>query len=224
MPYMHIMDCLEDRRALYPVSHIYIPFLLYYLIPKFYFVFFLAAVWEVLEYTIFHLFGNYGLFPGIGETTCDVVILDLGNGLLGILLAYIIYWRGQEPRFQPIQMSLWKWICALIFGLLWSVISPLDYECEYWMFDCSHFHYWGVILLCILLAIYMFIMHRVHEYETLRYVTLTPVPKPYLFLTCIGFVFLLSTIIPLSVPLMIYIVTGVILIGFYVLKCMGYFT
>ena len=183
-------ECLYDRRTLYPVSHIFTPFLIYLLTHNAFLTVTLFTAWEIVEYIVFYTFNSYIMFPPDGNTTgfetlCDLVLLDIGNGFLGLLLAW---WIGK--RLAPLQMSILRWIYTIIFGILWSLASPLHHECEDWLFQCDYTA-WGIPIMNVLLVIYLWLL-RSDQNQTLW------------VLFVVGTLYLNITWIPESTPLLMY--------------------
>ena len=176
------MECLYDRRALYPVSHVFLPFAVQLFTARAWVTFSIVVVWELIEYALFETWSSYVIFPGDAESLCDVVLLDLGNGVLGLLLAKWFMRNGYErPR------QVWYW--TLLAVVLWSLFSPWGFDCVEWMVtDCAG---WGVPALSALLLVYSF-----------------TVTAPWFLV--VGWVYLNVTWIPVSVPLLVYCTTVVL--------------
>ena len=185
------MECLYDRRALYPVSHVYIPFALQLLGGRAWLTLAVIVLWELLEYTVFQAADSYVVFPGEAETFCDVILLDLGNGVLGLLLAkWFLYNNYKRPRFV---WSTAATIVAttLVLGL-WLVFSVWGHDCKDWIvIDCAG---WDVPILTLLLLVYALVVSD----------------RWFLW---VGALYLNATWIPVSVPLIVYCTTAV-LFGF----------
>ena len=168
------MDCLQDR-SLYPVSHVFLPFAIELIYRRTWLTVTIILCWELLEYAVFKSFGTYGIFPGAMETMCDVVLLDLGNGLIGVLLANCIMYHGYESA-QP--HPAWAGL-ALIF---WSLFSVWDDSCENWIVpECAGL---GVPALSVLLIV-------------------AAAGEPLIM--SVGLAYVLVTLIPVSVPILVYV-------------------
>lgn len=195
--------CLYDRRTLYPVSHVFTPFLIYMLTHNAFLTVMLFAAWELFEYITYELFNGYGIYPGDIEEMCDVIVLDLGNGFLGLFLAlFVAWWHDFDPANLACGKprtgccgAVWEaikaWSPTIVFGALWSLFSSLDFECKHWLFRCDYTA-WGIPLMTLLLGIYAYYLHRLGK---------TRVAK---VLFGVGALYLNITWIPLSTPLLMY--------------------
>lgn len=186
------MECLYDRRTLYPVSHVFTPFVLYLLTRNAFLTVTLFVAWEFVEYAVFESTGSYHVFPGDQETLCDVVVLDLGNGFLGLFLAWFV---ASQHDLEVLDKSVW--LPTFLFAVLWSLFSPLDFECEHWLFRCDDTA-WGIPLMTLLLGIYAYYVHWLGK---------TRVAK---VLFGVGALYLNMTWIPLSTPLLVYYASVVV--------------
>jgi len=185
------MECLYNRRTLYPVSHVYLPFVFQLLVGRAWITLAAIVLWEVLEYAVYEAAGSYVVFPGEAETLCDVVFMDLGNGVLGLLLAkWFLYNHYAPPAWAWARAQTVLW--SLVLVVLWSVFSPWDHDCKDWIVtDCAM---WGVPVLTLLLLLYApAVCHR--------------------WFLWVGVVYLHATWIPASTPLIVYCTTAV-LFGF----------
>lgn len=193
------MECVYDRRTLYPVSHVFTPFLLYVLTHNAFLTVLLFTVWEFVEYFTFESTGSYHVFPGGQETLCDVIVLDLGNGFLGLFLAWFVTW---QQKLEPVRLDAKMWTVTILFGAVWSVLSPLDFECDYWLFPCEYTA-WGIPLITALLGGYAYYLYRL-GYEHVAKVVFG-----------VGALYLNIAWIPFSTPLLIYYASLCILIVVY---------
>lgn len=192
--------CLYDRRTLYPVSHIFTPFLLYLLVQHISLVVVFIVLWEVLEFVTYASADSYVIFPdGAPETICDIVLLDLGHGLLGVLLGW---WLVKSQQLPKLAMDAKRWATTLVFAVLWVMFIPLDFECEHWLFKCDATA-WGVILLTVLLLGYLEVMHVLGKEPQRIYWTAAIVGSLYLNVTWI----------PESTPVLMYYATVFLFLG-----------
>ena len=196
-------ECLYNRRTLYPVSHIFTPFLIYLLTHNAFLTVTLFTAWEVFEYITYKTFNGYGIYPGEIETMCDVIVLDLVNGFLGLFVAWCISWwhnfgpvnlvwgEKRTGTCSPLWEAIKAWSPTIIFAAFWSLFSSLDFDCEYWLFRCDYTA-WGIPLLTALLGVYAFYLHRLGN---------TRVAK---VIFSVGTLYLNITWIPESTPLLMY--------------------
>ena len=192
-------ECLYDRRTLYPVAHILAPFLIYLLAQDPSIVLGLVVAWEFVEFFAYAATGSYHIFPdGSSETVCDVVLLDLGNGVLGLLLGmWFVYWFS----LPTLKMTTWRWLTIIVSATIWIIFLSLDYECDDWIFDCSYTA-WGVPSLTFLVLATIEVMHFLGNE-----------PTPIFWCAAIvSTVYLNITWIPVSTPLLMYYATAVILL------------
>ena len=131
-----MFDCIDNGFYFYPISHLIIPSILFLHYGKggwssVFFAFSLSSVWELVEYLTFELFDSYITFPDSSqslELVCDVVLLDIGNGLLGCILAWaMVYSTGCEMALKP------NYILTLAFLALYSPLSSFGWYCNKWL-------------------------------------------------------------------------------------------
>lgn len=87
-----------------------------------FFVFSLVAFWEILEVLAYFIFTSFVLFGtdnGDPEGVGDVVFLDLGNGVLGIILGILTLVCFPPKYFKQVNFYV-KWLIFLIFGAAYS--------------------------------------------------------------------------------------------------------
>ena len=93
-----------------------------------FFSFSLISLWEVIEILCKKLFSSFILFGsdnGGTESLENVVILDLGNGLIGIVLG-ILTLQVFQPKIKKVN-SIWKWIIFLLYGGVFSFFSSFSH-------------------------------------------------------------------------------------------------
>jgi len=191
-------DCLYNRRTLYPVSHFFAPFATYLLTHNSFLTVSIFAAWELIEYIVFTDDDSYLIFPGTLESLCDVIILDLGNGFLGLFIAWWIQWC---IGCNKVTLTCTKWLYTILFLVVWTLVSPLDFECEFWIFPCDYTA-WGIPALSVFLAIYLWLL-RSDDNRTLWVIFV------------VGLLYLNVTWIPVSTPLLVYATSIVMMIGAY---------
>lgn len=139
------MDCVLNGFYSYPISHVVMPMVISYYYGKGFnsvlFAITAAAVWELVEFTVRETFGSYLLFGDTlndihgqeePETICNIVLLDLGNGILGALLAYFTARGKLSPNFK-----YWQHVVAfIIVGVTYSFLSGFSWYCA-WDESCN---------------------------------------------------------------------------------------
>jgi hypothetical protein len=117
----------------YEGSHVMFPLLLVLLYqssgpikywPAAFFSVSMAAIWEVLEVLAQLTMDSYVLF-GLDndshEPIVDVVLLDIGNGIIGVAIGLLLL-LALQPQFRDV--TVWvKTTIFLIFGCLYSYLS-----------------------------------------------------------------------------------------------------
>ena len=94
-----------------------------------FFVFSLVAFWEILEVLAYFIFSSFVLFGtdnGDPEGVGDVVFLDLGNGVLGIILG-ILTLVCFPPKYLKQVNFYAKWLIFLIFGAAYSHLCSYSF-------------------------------------------------------------------------------------------------
>lgn len=121
-----------------------------------FFVFSLVAFWEILEvlsYFIFTSFVIFGTDNGDPEGVGDVVFLDLGNGVLGIVLGILTLICFPPKYLKQVDFYV-KWSIFLIFGGAYSHLCSYSFcktnQCQE-PFDFP----WGLIANAFLILAYV---------------------------------------------------------------------
>jgi hypothetical protein len=126
------------------IGHILDPFLLYCLTTSAFWSIGVAVLWEIVEYGLFSIFGNYSpLFlegfnndEGELESLTDILIFDIGGAIVAVAYASVIieedivfHRQVAEPRIR-LSWQNWRQILPLLVKVL--VLSPLaalGWEC-----------------------------------------------------------------------------------------------
>jgi hypothetical protein len=160
-----MLECIDNGFYSYPISHVIIPMI----ITRYYgngfnsvlFGVFAAALWEMLEVITVSFFESYVLFGdsfgpigGGTETLCNAMFLDVGNGILGALLAWVTTGGTLKKT-----INYWiQWVIFILVGLLYSYLSGFSWYCS-WDPDCDGEMVdfpWGNIANLVVVVIWMY--------------------------------------------------------------------
>ena len=149
------------------IGHFIDPFLLYCLTSSAFFSIGVAVVWEILEYAIFSIFGNYSplFLEGLGfeedgtvaeeESLTDILIYDIGGAIVAVSYAHLLY-RALQIQITPRVRITWQtWTELLpIFlkALCLSPVAALGWECaavvESWCQSNGYMLFpWGMLVI-----------------------------------------------------------------------------
>jgi len=121
------------------IGHIVDPFLLYCLTTSAFWSIGVPVLWEILEYGIHSLFGNYSpLFLEFDEETemetlTDILIFDIGGAIVAVAYAQVLYKALQIPMKARIRLSWQNWtelLPLLVKVLALSPMASLGWECR----------------------------------------------------------------------------------------------
>ena len=122
------------------IGHIIDPFLLYCLTTNALFSIGVAVLWEILEYGLFSIFGNYSpLFlegfnneDGELESLTDILIYDIGGAIVAVAYAHVLYNAIGAERRARLRVS-WGTIVDFVplvaKVLVLSPLAALGWEC-----------------------------------------------------------------------------------------------
>ena len=124
------------------IGHIVDPFLLYCLTTSAFWSIGVAVLWEILEYGIFSIFGNYSplFLEGLGfeeentepESLTDILIFDIGGAIVAVAYAHFLYKAIGIQMKTRIRLSWQNWteiLPLLIKVLVLSPMAALGWEC-----------------------------------------------------------------------------------------------
>lgn len=162
----------EEKYYNYEGNHLMFPFLVALLYQNsnnfqywhtLFFTFALTAFWEFVEFFSITVFGSYLLFGNDNtehESLFDIILLDLGNGILGACLALYTLWLIQ-PTFKKTSV-VWKIVVFLIFGTVYSIFSSYG-----WCQDkaCTSFP-WGNLANAALVFLYSILYLNRFAFDT----------------------------------------------------------
>lgn len=162
---------LDEPHALWMCLHIFAPFFLTYESGDPRIALALVVLWEIFEWVLLLTHdGTYGpaFADGDPETSWNVWALDIGGGIMGILLALSLqYLSGKssgDPSFfapffrTPTEPFLVRALRFALFVIPTSVFANFGWECawfESWCEDGYHAFPWGVLLVLPLYALYV---------------------------------------------------------------------
>lgn len=121
------------------IGHIVDPFLLYCLTTSAFWSIGVPVLWEILEYGIYSVFGNYSpLFLEFDEETemeslTDILIFDIGGAIVAVAYAQVLYKALRIPLRARIRLSWQNWteiLPLLIKVLVLSPMASLGWECR----------------------------------------------------------------------------------------------
>ena len=121
------------------IGHIIDPFLLYCLTTNAFFSIGVAVVWEIIEYAIFSIFGNYSILfletlenEAEIESLTDILIYDIGGAIVAVSYAHVLYKAlriKMTPRIRLSWETLLEFLPLLVKLLVLSPIAALGWEC-----------------------------------------------------------------------------------------------
>tara|TARA_A100001015_G_scaffold89810_1_gene100031 strand:- start:1484 stop:2209 length:726 start_codon:yes stop_codon:yes gene_type:complete len=128
-----------EKFYIYAANHVWFPCILvllylshpnkkHNLITAFLFSFSLISAWELFELLAKKIFNSYVLFGsdnGGMETLENVVILDLGNGVIGGIIG-ILTLLTYPPEIKKVNFW-WKWLIFLGYAMLFSYFSSFSH-------------------------------------------------------------------------------------------------
>ena len=111
----------------------------------------LAAVWEIIEIVVRSTFNSYILF-GVDnesyETIVDIVVLDIGNGVIGAALGVLVL-LALKPPFQKVNFWI-KTTIFLLFGAVYSYLSSFgscgDLDCKDLVIPWGNYANMGIVI------------------------------------------------------------------------------
>lgn len=134
--------CVDNGHYAYPASHLLLPSIIFFIYGEgkwdsFFFAFGLACLWELLEYATFEIFDSYLTFPDSSESlevVCDIVLLDIGNAILGCILSWVTLYATNTTVAQSV--TLYDIILVILMFALYSLASSTGWYCNEW-FNCT---------------------------------------------------------------------------------------
>ncbi len=206
-------ECVNNGHYGYPASHLLLPSILFFLYGKgkwnsFLFALGLASIWEVLEYTSFEVFDSYVTFPDSSdslEVVCDIVLLDIGNAILGCVLSWVTLYATSTTTVEFV--TIYDVLLVFTMFIVYSLASTIGWYCNAW-FGCTlgemtSFPY-GYIVCVLALAAVCFHVLRLRSSLKLAC---------YVFLNVLVVTFV-SSLLVLSSAILTYIAFLVLCVGY----------
>ena len=142
--YYFALLCYTDMSAEHPffifyIGHILDPFLLYSLTKNRFWSIGVPVLWEIIEYSIYSVFGNYSpLFLEFDEKTdseslTDILVYDIGGAIVAVAYAHVLYKALRIENKARVRLSWQTWteiLPLLAKVLLLSPMAALGWECR----------------------------------------------------------------------------------------------
>lgn len=219
----------NEKYYLYAANHVWFPcilILMYFSHPNkkhnfftaFLFSFSIISAWEILELLVKTLFNSFLIFGSDNdstETLENVVLLDMGNGVIGGIVGILTLY-AYPPEIKKVNFW-WKWIIFLVYAIVFSFFSSLSHcgerGLETFYEDCSppYVFPWGVPLNIINTYLWGYFWLRRFVNKEVVFVMMV---NATVFLLAVAFRFE-------SMSINIYIISGVLIViwsGMYLYK------
>ena len=123
--------------SIFYISHFVEPYLLYCLTHSYFLPIILVVLWELLEYAIYTITGNYSILfleteNSVMESMSDILLYDIGGGILSVFIAYTLY-HIFEIKAIVLELKLANWckFCLFIIKvLLNSPLAAIGWDCN----------------------------------------------------------------------------------------------
>lgn len=171
--------------AIFYIAHLVEPYLIYCLTKSYFFGILFPVLWELLEYIIYSVTGNYTILyleteNSVVEDLHDILIYDIGGAILATYIAYTLYHIYDIDNIVIKGLKEWKMILLYVLkGLISSPFGAIGWDCnettstivsslcpedgDYQLFP------WGLLGLILINVLYIFYIFQ----GTQRYVTLS---------------------------------------------------
>ena len=170
----------------YYIQHLIEPYLIYCLTKSYFLGVFIPVLWELVEYGMYMILGNYSILfleteDSVVEPLYDILVYDIGGGILATYIAFTLYHMFDINTIIIKDLTSWKMVLLFAFKLLVSApFSAIGWECdsirrsllgslcpeegEYQLFA------WGVLGLIAINVAYIFYMFKgIQRYVTLSF-------------------------------------------------------
>ena len=171
---------------LFYVQHLIEPYLIYCLTKSYFLGVFIPVLWELVEYGMYSITGNYSILfleteDSLVEPLYDILIYDIGGGILATYIAFTLYHMFDINTIIIKDWTSWRMILLFALKLLVSApLSAIGWECdaltssivsslcpeegEYQLFA------WGLLgLIAINVAYILYVFKGTQRYVTLSY-------------------------------------------------------
>ena len=123
--------------SIFYISHFVEPYILYCLTHSYFLPIILVVLWELLEYAIYTITGNYSILyleteNSVMESMSDILLYDIGGGILSVFIAYTLY-HIFEIKDIVLELKLANWckFCLFIIKvLLTSPLAAIGWDCN----------------------------------------------------------------------------------------------
>ena len=122
------------------IGHILDPFLLYCLTTNALLSIGVAVIWEIAEYAIYSIFGNYSVLflqapesEAEMESLTDILIYDIGGAIVAVSYAHLLYRALQIKMTERVKLSWKTWtelLPIIVKVICLSPFAALGWECE----------------------------------------------------------------------------------------------
>lgn len=169
------MTTITQPFFIFYIGHIIDPFLLYCLTTSAFFSIGVAVLWEILEYAIFSIFGNYSplFLEGLGfeedgtvaelESLTDILIYDIGGAIVAVAYAHVLYDALGAERIARLRLSwgtIMDFLPLVAKVLVLSPLATLGWECaavvESWCQSNGYMLFpWGMLAIVPLNTVFI---------------------------------------------------------------------
>lgn len=123
--------------AIFYITHLVEPYLAFCLTQSYFFPILFVVLWELLEYFLYTVTGNYSILfleteDSIMESMEDILLYDIGGGILSVFTAYSLY-SIFEIKDVVVKFEWSEWKMFLLFAVKVLIVSPfsaIGWECN----------------------------------------------------------------------------------------------
>lgn len=171
---------------LFYVQHLIEPYLIYCLTKSYFLGIFIPVLWEVLEYGMYSITGNYSILfleteASAIEPLYDILIYDIGGAILATYIAFTLYHMFDINTIIIKGFSSWRMILLYVLkAVIGSPLSAIGWECDVTTSSivnslCPedgdyHLFAWGLLgLIAINVAYIVYMFEGTQRYVVLSY-------------------------------------------------------
>ena len=144
------------------IVHILDPFLLYCLTTNALLSIGVAVIWEIAEYAIYSIFGNYSILflqtlesEAEIESLTDILIYDIGGAIVAVSYAHLLYRALRVKMTERVKLSWKTWtelLPIIVKAICLSPFAALGWECtavaESWCQSNGYMLFpWGMLVI-----------------------------------------------------------------------------